>query len=164
MTKLLLRVEPFLSPFAPITSCTCGASSRPSAFSPRSLWSLSTQMSAAEVILRLSVQLLVRSALRPVDSFHYPPWVVVTPPTTTASADFCPADRPPRIRYGIFPLTLAAFTCDYSDPFGTSLSYASSSGIPCLVTRFLFIESRFCSPASSPRSLALTQLPSASGS
>jgi hypothetical protein len=55
---LLLRVEPFLAPFAPITPCTCGASFQPSAFSLRSLWSLSTQMSAAEIILLLSVQLL----------------------------------------------------------------------------------------------------------
>jgi len=173
MTKLLLRVEPFLSPFAPIPTRTCSVSFRPSAFSLRSLWFLSTQMSVTVVILRLSVQLLVRSALCPVDSFHYPPWVVVTPPTTTASADFCPLQsRPPRIRYGFFPLTLAAFTWDYSDPFWTSLSLASLSGIPCLSTRFLFIESRactepgrsVCAPASFPRSLALAQLPSASGS
>jgi hypothetical protein len=138
---------------------------RPSAFSLRSLWFLSTQLSVAVAILRLSVQLLVRSALRPVGSFHYSPWVVVTPPTTTASADFCLLPgRPPRIRFGFFPLTLAAFTWDYSDPFWTLLSVASLSGIPCLSTRFLFIESRFCSPASFPRSLALSQLPSASGS
>ena len=87
---LLLRVEPFLAPFALTATCTCSVSFRPSAFSLRSLWFLSTQMSAAVAFPRLSVQLLVRSALRPVDSFHYPPWVVATPPTTTASADFCP--------------------------------------------------------------------------
>lgn len=58
-------------------------------------------MSAAGVILRLSTQLLVRSALRPVDSFHYPPWMVVTPPTTTASADFCLFGQtsPDKVRY-----------------------------------------------------------------
>lgn len=58
-------------------------------------------MSAAVAFLRLSVQLLVRSALRPVDSFHYPPWVVATPPTTTASADFCPLGQtfPDKVRF-----------------------------------------------------------------
>ena len=39
-----------------------------------------------------STQLLDRSALRPVDGFHHPPWMVVTPSTTMASADFCPSN------------------------------------------------------------------------
>ena len=95
-------------------------------------------MSVADVILRLSTQLLYRSALRLVGGFPHPP-------TTMASADFCPSlDRSPRIRCDNFPLTLAAFTWDCFDPFWTSLSLASLSGIPCLFTQFLFIKSRFC--------------------
>jgi len=92
--------------------------------------------------------------------------MVVTPSTSMASADFCPPerDRSPRIRCDNLPLTLAAFTYGCFDPFWTSLSHASSSGTLCLPTQFLFIQSRFCSPASSPRSLTLTQLLSASGS
>ena len=69
--------------------------------------------------------ILDRSALRPVSRFPCSPWMVVTPPTNMASADFCnavrkPLDllslvyktlcRSPRIRYDNFPLTLAAFT------------------------------------------------------
>jgi hypothetical protein len=78
-------------------------------------------MSVAYVTLPLSTQLPFRSALRPVEGFHLPPWMVVTPSTTTASADFCfhsHGRRPPRIRYGLFPLTLAAFTWNYFDLFG----------------------------------------------
>ena len=59
--------------------------------------------------LLLSSQLLFRSALRPVARFPCPPWMVVTPPTTTASADFCrfkKNDRPPRIRFDDFPQSL----------------------------------------------------------
>ena len=116
------------------------------------------EMSVADSILRISTQLLFRLALRFVDEF--PP-----PPTIMASADFSPSlSRAPRIRRDNFPLTLAAFTWDCFDPLWTLLSHASSSHIPCLSTRFLFIESRLCAPASFPRSLALTQLPSASGS
>ena len=66
-----------------------------------------------------------RSALRPVSRFPCSPWMVVTPSTTSASADFYgairrPLDllslvsetrrRSPRIRYDNFPLILAAFT------------------------------------------------------
>ena len=93
--------------------------------------------------------------------------MVVTPPTTSASADFClprKVDRSPRIRYDSLPLSLAASTWSRSDPLGASLSLASLPGAPRLPTQFLFIESRFCAPASSPRSLTRTQLPSASGS
>ncbi len=78
-------------------------------------------------------KLVCRSALRPVSRFPCSPWMVVTPSTTSASADFCdavrrPLDplspfsetqrRSPRIRYDSFPLTLAAFTWSRFDPFG----------------------------------------------
>jgi hypothetical protein len=117
--------------------------------------------------LLLVTQLLNRLALRPVVRFPCPPRVVVTPPTTVASADFCPSlrcDRSPRMRYDSFPLTLAAFTCGHFGPFRASLSSASLPRASRLLTQFLSVKSRFCSPASSPRSLALAQLPSASGS
>jgi len=78
-------------------------------------------------------RLVCRSALRPVSRFPCSPWMVVTPSTTSASADFCdavrrPLDplspfsethrRSPRIRYDNFPLILAAFTQSRFDPFG----------------------------------------------
>ena len=114
----------------------------------------------------LSAQLLYRSALRPVNGFHHSPWMVVTPSTTSASADFClqKKGRPPRIRYDHFPLILAAFTPGCFDPFWTLPSFASLSDTRRLSTQFLFIQSRFCSPASSPRRFTPSQLPSASGS
>jgi len=85
---------------------------------------------------------------------------LLRPRLTSAS----PSDRPPRIRCDCFPLILAAFTQSCFDPFWTSLSLASSSRTPRLFTQFLSIQSRFCSPASSPHSLTLMQLPSAGGS
>ena len=113
-----------------------------------------------------STQLLDRSALRPVDGFHHPPWMVVTPSTTMASADFCPPERgrPPRIRCDSFPPSPAAFTWSRFGPFRASLSVASLPRAPRLLTRFLSIRSGFCPPASSPHTLASMQLPLASGS
>ena len=85
---------------------------------------------------------------------------LLQPRLTSAS----PSDRPPRIKCVCFPLTLAAFTQSCFDPFWTSLSLASSSSTPRLFTQFLSIQSRFCSPASSPPWFTPTQLPSACGS
>jgi len=91
----------------------------PSALLPRLPWYCQVSTVLA-VTLLLSAQLLNRSALRPVARFPWPPWMVVTPSTTTASADFCffKKSRSPRIRYVCFPLTLAAFTYGCFDPFG----------------------------------------------
>jgi hypothetical protein len=98
---------------------------------------------------------LDRQALRPVTRFPCSPWMLVTPSTTMAYADFCDAvsrpldllsllsetrHRSPRIRYDRFPLTLAAFTWSRFDPFGSSLSIASSPGTPRLHTQFLSIK------------------------
>jgi len=137
----------------------------PSALAPHLSWSYQVSAVFAAVPLP-SAHLLNRLALRPVAEFPQPPWMVVTPSTTMASADFCPPerDRSPRIRCDRFPLILAAFTQSCFDPFWTSLSVASSSRTPRLFTQFLSIQSRFCSPASSPRLFAQSQLPSASGS
>jgi hypothetical protein len=108
----------------------------PSALLPRLPWSCQVSIVLAATLL-LSAQLLNRSALRPVARFPWPPWMVVTPSTTSASADFCPQNgRPPRIRCDDFPLTLAAFTYGCFDPFWTLLSLASSSRTLCLVRSF----------------------------
>ncbi len=151
------RREPFLIPVSPTSVSRHG-----SVTLSLQLWashlSWSCQVSAVLSAVALpSVLLLNRLALRPVTGFPQSPWMVVTPSTTMASADFCPPERgrSPRIRYDIFPLTLAAFTWSRFDPFGTSLSVASSSGAPRLLTQFLSSQSRFCSPAASPRRFAL---------
>jgi hypothetical protein len=145
----------------------------PSALLPRPPRSCRVSIVLAATLL-LSAQLLNRSALRPVTGFPQSPWMVVTPSTTMASADFClQKGRPPRIRYDHFPLILAAFTPGCFDPFWTLPSFASLSDTRRLSTQFspalragacVFIQSRFCSPASSPRRFAPSQLPSASGS
>ena len=90
----------------------------PSASAPHLSWSCQVSAVFAAVSLP-SAHLLNRLALRPVAEFPQPPWMVVTPSTTLASADFCPPerDRSPRIRCDCFPLTLAAFTLSCFDPF-----------------------------------------------
>jgi hypothetical protein len=57
------------------------------------------------------------------------------PATTTASADCCSLSRTnlPGLRYGLFPLTLAAFTQVGFDRFGALLSLAGLPRLSCLL-------------------------------
>ena len=88
MATFYCRVEPFLYTVTPITpppwTLTLGL--QPTLPVQPALF---RQISVAYVIPFLSTQLLSRLALRPVGGFHPLPWMVVTPSTTMAAADFC---------------------------------------------------------------------------
>jgi hypothetical protein len=149
-----------------MTASALNAYLAPSALLPRPI--CSPQMSATLALtLRLSTQLLNRLALRPVVEFPQPPWMVVTPSTTTAAADSCLFQKKKQVSSNKVR-QLSPDPCSvYSRLLWLFMGFTVFCQLtPHLLPRYevLVHQVQGLSPASFPRSLTLTQLPFSSGS
>jgi len=102
-------------------------------------------------------RLVCRSALRPVSRFPCSPWMVVTPSTTMASADFCAVVRRPLGplspfrdttqtspgKYVDFPCTPASFTVLAFDRMGLRC-YTPTRPASQPLMRFVSLRSQVC--------------------